>query len=178
MALREVGEMRFTLALALLMSVPVAATAQPVDWKLYGGATVPVESSCFYDAAGVTRTSGHVRVWTKCLPQNETEKVDSEEIVKAAGRKIAEGYVPPLAEVVHIDFDGVTAWIVAEQIANMSNIEPNARIFYEIGCSEKMVRQLSLMTVSNGRLNYDDRPREFHIAPETNVARLTSLLCR
>jgi hypothetical protein len=169
--------MRFTLA-ALAFLLPFKATAQSVDWKLYAGSRIQEgDISCFYDAVGVTRTSGRVRVWTKCLLEKELGNVYNDPIITdAAARKIADYYVPPLARGVQgIDLDTMIGYVVAEQIANVGKIEPSSRIFYEIDCSEKMFRELSI-TISHG---HTDRPSDWkHIGPETNVTVLHNLVCQ
>lgn len=65
----------------LLLSVGVAppdlAQELSVDWKFYGGASVQGSDFCFYDAKGVIQTpDGHMRVWTKCLPQKDLDSID------------------------------------------------------------------------------------------------------
>src|SRR6266705_637271 len=79
------------------------AEALSVDWKFYGGASVDGDNEfCFYDAKSVVqRPDGHIRVWTKCLPQNEMDSVDIEKdfdrkILENTAEKVARYYVPPL----------------------------------------------------------------------------------
>jgi hypothetical protein len=62
-----------------------------------------------------------------------------------------------------------------EEIANISSIEATAVIFYELGCSEQMLREL---TVKFGDRGGSNKPLEWkYIAPETNGARLFKMLC-
>jgi hypothetical protein len=82
------------------------------DWKMYGTASISEPHICFYDAKGITRTPASlVRVWTKCLSQQDLEKVDikqdySGKIVENAANKITRGYLPPLALLDDdVDFD-------------------------------------------------------------------------
>ena len=66
-----------------------------------------------------------------------------------------------------------------EEIANIANIEPSARIFYEIDCSKIMLRELSVQIVNvGGKSGSTHSVSEWHyVAPETNGARLQKLLC-
>jgi hypothetical protein len=86
------------------------AEALSVDWKYYGGASVRGDNKfCFYDAKGVVqRPDGHIRVWTKCLPQKEMDSVDIEKdfdgkILENTAQKVARYYMPPLAAIEAID---------------------------------------------------------------------------
>jgi hypothetical protein len=64
-----------TLAYYMLLSVVAVragfAQGLTVDWKFYGGASIKGNHQfCFYEAKGVAQApDGHIRVWTKCLPQ-------------------------------------------------------------------------------------------------------------
>jgi hypothetical protein len=123
-------------------------------------------------------------VWTKCFLEEKIEKIDIKhdfggKILDTAARKIVDGYLPPIALLEEgFNFDEAIEIIAWEAIANLGNIEPSGRIYYEIGCSEKMLRELSIQIASNGRSGYRDRPSEWkHIVPETNGARLIKILC-
>jgi hypothetical protein len=63
---------------------------------------------------------------------------------------------------------------------NMSDIAPRARIFYELNCSEKMLRELSIyIQAADGKSGSRDKPREWqYVSPETNGTRLLKLVCR
>jgi hypothetical protein len=172
-----------TVALLLWTVIPTAQ-ALDVDWKVYGWAFG--DSVCFYDAKGLVRRSdGHIRVWTKCLAYKDFDSIDPKEdpgktIVENSAQKVLRSYVPPIAMVDEtIDFDksiGI-AWL--EESANLSNIEPVARIFYEINCSEGMSQELSIsLRDKNGKRGYLDKPGDWtHISPESNGARLRKILC-
>jgi hypothetical protein len=181
----ELAMRRLAIMLVALILVPVAAIAQAFDWKLYGGATMPDgETWCFYDAASVISSSRHLRVWTKCLLQKEIFKVNVDhdfggEIPKIVARKIVDRYIPPIAIVEVIDLNKTMLVIGAEQIANIGNINPNSRILYEIDCSEKMIRELSVQFVAKGQQAFADKPGEWqHVPPETNGSRLFRILNR
>jgi hypothetical protein len=73
----------------------------------------------------------------------------------------------------------VIGWIAGETVANMGNIKPVGRTFYEISCSEKTLRELGMMFFVNGQPQNNFEPQEWTpIAPETNGARLANLVCK
>jgi hypothetical protein len=122
-------------ALACLILATMAspgAIAADVDWKLYGGTSIPRPAMCFYDANGVVHTpDGNVRVWTKCLPRDEMEpiinlKQDSGglQIAENAAQEIAQAYVPPIVVAGIMQFDRIRDIAIFEQIADIGPIEP------------------------------------------------------
>ena len=143
----------FSGVLVALVGSAAASSAQAsdVDWKMYGGASVSGAEICFYDAKGAVRTPDkYVGVWTKCLSQKDIDNVDikhdfSGRIVENAARKMINGYVPPIALVEDIDFDQATVITGYEETANISGIKPHSNIFYEINCSQKMLRESALI---------------------------------
>ena len=176
----------FFVAFTLCSSVGFAET--DVDWKYYGGASVDEPSMCFYDASGVIREpENKIRVWTKCLPQEGINSAllknmpDGVKIVVDAQQKVARGYVPPFALVGVADFDthnGIETVAVAEDIADLDYVKPQARIFYELNCPERAIRELSVHTVVRGRARSSDTPGEWqYVAPETSGSWLLKILC-
>src|SRR5262249_24500783 len=170
------GTVRLAGILGALVSAAAFAFAEDVDWKVFGGATLGVVSVCFFDDKTVDRTSdGHVRVWTKCIPQQDLENFDfkndlGQKIAEKAARRIVEGYVPPLIVIGQVDFDKISSIAGYEETANLGDIDPNSRMFLEINCSERMDRTLSIYAKVNGREQIQDRPSVWkHIAPKTNV---------
>jgi len=173
---------------AKLLRALVTAQALDVDWKLYGWASVVGDSACFYDARGVVRRSdGHLRVWTKCLLLKDTDSIVSDikkdpgrTILENSAQKVARHYVPPITLIdddKRIDNIDITVY---EETANIGNIEPVAQIFYEINCSEGMLRELSIsLRNKDGRGSHTSpKPLSWtYIAPETNVAILQKILC-
>jgi hypothetical protein len=170
-----------------LMLAPLAWAAD-VDWKMYGTASVGGDTVCFYEAMGISRTADrHLRVWTKCLLQKDLDGVD---LKSDLGRKIAEStarkmllgrpvYVPPIATVEDADFDQALVVTQYEQTANFSNIQPYAQIFYELNCSERMRRELSIHIRSNGKEDFSDKPSDWrYVPPEGSAATLLKILCR
>jgi hypothetical protein len=177
------------LACILFIGVGVQAglaQALSVDWKFYGGASVMEDSEyCFYDAEGVApKPDAHILVWTKCLPQKDIEAIDIEKefdgrILKNSAEKVAHYYVPPIATIENIDVNQRMAVTQYEETANISNIQPRARILYEFNCSERMLRELSIYVQANGKIGSRDKPNDWrHIPPEGNGASLLKILCQ
>jgi hypothetical protein len=141
--------------------VPIGFTQAGIDWKFYGGASVDGASLCFYDAIGVVQEPGNqIRVWTKCLPQEAVEGLPlKKDLVENAVQKIRDGYVPPIVVTGDMKFDQVPDIVGYEEIANLGDIQPQSRMFYEIGCSEWMIRELSIDIETKGKVVSSDTPR-------------------
>ncbi len=156
--------------------------ALDVDWKFYGGAFG--DSLCFYDANGVVRgPEDHRRVWIKCLPQKDVDAIDIKKdfagkILENASQKIIKGYVPPIVAMGDIDFDQMPAVVGYEETANIGHIQPQASIFYELSCAERMLRELSISIQTKGQGGSRDKPGDWkYVPPEGNAARLLKILC-
>ena len=183
---REAAALFGALAFILftVAGVPIGFTQAGVDWKFYGGASVDGASLCFYDANGVVQEPGNqIRVWTKCLPQEALDHVDLEKdfagkLLENAAQKMLRGYVAPIVAVGEMKFDQMPAVVGYEEIADVDYVKPQSRIFYEIGCSERMIRELSIHIEARGKVGSFDTPRDWqHVAPETNRATLLKILC-
>lgn len=177
--------MRIVTVCTLALTLASSAHAADVDWKMYGGASVVGQSFCFYDANSVARTSsGYIRVWTKCLAQNDLDGLDIKsdlgtKIVDRAARKISEGYVPPIIAIGKMEFQQIPEIVAYEVSANLSAIEPQAQIFDELNCPERMVRSLSVSIHANGQGGFQNKPSDWeYVPPEGNAATLLKLLCR
>jgi hypothetical protein len=156
---RMKGGARLSGALAasvLCAALTTVAKAADVDWKMYAGASVLKPEACFYDAKGVIRTPERlVRVWTRCFSRKDLNKVDVDrdfagKISKDAARKLQDGYMPPINLVEKIDFHALLV-AMYEEIANNSDIQPQAIISYEFNCPRKIVRELSTNPPANGQ---------------------------
>jgi hypothetical protein len=125
-----------------------------------------------------------LRVWTKCLPQKDVDNVDIKKdfggkILENTAQKVARHYIPPIGAAETIDADQSMQFIEYEEVANISNIEPHAKIFYELNCSERMLRELSIFFQLNGKTRSSDKPRDWtYVPPEGNGARLLKILCQ
>ena len=76
-----------------------------------------------------------------------------------------------------MDADKATGVTLYEETANIANIEPRARIFYEFNCKEQMLRELSIY-VQSDRLAREKPTEWTSVPPEGNAARLLKLLCQ
>jgi hypothetical protein len=162
--------------IAVCVFMASAASAADVDWKFYGSAEN--KQHCFYDSIGASRQSdGHMRVWTKCLSEDEMDASGAKDnvITNRTADKIKGGYVPPIIRFIDFPFDQIIAVVLYEQIADVGLLEPTARIYWELACSEKMIRLLDL-SARNG-IRGSVRGWEY-VAPETNADRLLKMLCR
>jgi hypothetical protein len=125
-----------------------------------------------------------LRVWTKCLLQQDLDSVDPEselgkKIVESSAQKVATGYIPPIALIEDIDFNQGISVIGYEETANQSNIQPQVQVFYELNCSERMMRPLSTRVRIKGKDRFDDKPSDWkYVAPDSSGARLLKILCR
>jgi hypothetical protein len=137
----------------------------------------------FYEGKGVI-TRPALRVWTKCLLRKDLDSINPEselgkKIVESAAQKVVQGYIPPIALVEDMDYDQASDVIGLEETANLSNIQPQARFFYELNCSERMMRRLSTQVRTKGKDRFDDNPSGWeYVAPEGSAARLLKILCR
>lgn len=185
-------------ALVTLVAAPTMAQTQWADWKYYGyvvhdrpltiNMSVEWELStmCFYNANGIQHPhDGWIRVWTQCLNEQDVENFDlqtdiGEKVAQSIARKIASGYVPPIATVTDVNHDMVVEFIADETVANLTYVKPVSRIFYEIECSEKMYRELSIyFSNAVGKGSYSGRPTDWKYIPaEGNGANLNKLLCK
>jgi hypothetical protein len=178
--MKSIGAITLILFTLIGSGTALAQTAD-VDWKLYGSATVGGQPSlCFYEAKGVIRRSSepdHMRVWIKCLALKDADNIKlNESSARQAAEKIYGGYVPPIVVVGVMEFDQLIDIASYEEIANTGLVQPQASIFYELSCSERMLRELSISTRSKGRA---DKPGDWkYIPPEGNAATLLKILWR
>ena len=165
------------------MGCIVDANAADVDWKLYGAADH--KQRCFYDANSVSlQSAGHLRIWTKCFDEDEMEAAASpgagrdENIVKLTAEKIINGYMPPIAKVFNFPSnDQLVSVVQYETTANVSSLKPTVTIYWELSCSEKMIRTLQLST-RNGVHKTLARADWTYVEPETNGDRLLKMVCQ
>jgi hypothetical protein len=184
---KRVGTLAFILYTFIAGAAAVSPRELDVDWKFYGGASLTDKKHnvCFYDASGIVRKpDNHIRVWTKCLPQKDIDKVDIKKdfggkILENTAEKVARHYMPPIGVAEVMDADQIMQVTEYEEVANISSIEPHARIFYELNCPERMFRELTMYFQSNGKSGSLDKPSDWkYIPPEGNLARLLKILCQ
>ena len=74
--------------------------------------------------------------------------------------------------------DGIGTVVLAEDIADLDYVKPQARILYELNCPERMIHELSAHTEVKGTVSSSDKPAEWqYVAPETSGAWLLKILC-
>jgi hypothetical protein len=182
----EMNRFWATVTLAGFAAYSTVAIASDVDWKAYGSSTVSGEANlCFFDLRGAVEVPDrHIKVWIKCLHRKDMERIDIEKdfggkIASNAAKKMIDGYIPPFSLVEDTGFDQAMQIAAFEEIADVNNIPPVARIFYELDCPKTMLRQLSVEVVDvDGRSGSNHRASEWkYVAPETNGARLQKILC-
>jgi hypothetical protein len=80
-----------------------------------------------------------------------------------------------------MDFDQRIGVIQYEEIAKLSNIQAHARFFYELNCSERMIRRLTtyVRDLKSGKEGFFDMPSSWeYVPPEGSGAKLLKILCR
>jgi hypothetical protein len=138
-----------------------------------------------FDANSVSlQSAGHLRVWTKCLDEDEMEATASsdrdrdEDIIKLTAKRIVSGYMPPIAKVFNFPSkDQLVSVVQYETTANVSYLKPTVSIYWELSCSEKMIRTLQLST-RNGVHKTLARADWTYVQPETNSDRLLKMACQ
>ncbi len=171
--------MRIILAACAIAATPISsAVAEDVDWKLYGWATVKQgHQACFYEAQSTVWVGRRVRVWAKCFNQAD---IDNNVLPDAAIKRVADralrAYMPPITVVERsISFDGAMEIAIAEEIANVGNLNPQATMLYELDCTQAKLRELSIDIGGHG----SDSPSVWkYVPPQTNGDHLLKMLCR
>jgi hypothetical protein len=172
-----------------LLSAPFlnGAEAQGADWKFYGEGDLSKGDAviAYYDAESIKRLpDGSVRAWTQCISHSEVERiVNLEEVAKKAARKIKDGYVPPYMlsnPKPEPGYDINMRIIGWEAAGNYDVIKPKLKVFYELNCQAKKIRNLSTINYNNdgGTKTNSDSDTWVHIRPETNSESLYKILCK
>jgi hypothetical protein len=181
------GEMKNVLFMALLMTAVLHGTeAQGADWKYYGTGTLQKNESVmtYYDAGSIEHLAdGHVKAWTKCISRSEVERtINLEEVTKKAAHKIETGYVAPYIlsnPQPQPNYDVNLRTTVWEEAANNDVIKPKLKVFYELNCKTKKIRNLSVIRyIKDGRTETRSETDKWtNIGPETNSETLNKMLC-
>jgi len=176
------------LFIALLITTFLnGAEAQGADWKYYGRGDLPQSETVmkYYDAESIERLpDGHVRAWTKGISLSEVERVmNLEEVTKRAASKIKAGDVPPYIlsnPKPEPSSDVNTRIIVWEEAANYDVIKAKLKVFYELNCKSKKIRNLSMISYKNdgGTETKSDIDKWTYISPESNSETLRKILCK
>lgn len=183
--MKSITRLAYIFSIILASNVCLAQTSN-VDWKFYGGANIgDGQEECFYDSKGISQQSnGYLRVWTKCLLLKDINGINIEKdyggaIVRNSGEKVVNHYTPPIATIETIDKDNMVDIIAMEETANIAHINSQAKIFYELNCPERMMRELSIYLHSEGKEGSKEKPSDWkYTPPEGNGDRLLRVLCR
>jgi hypothetical protein len=156
------------------------------DWKFYGGVSSPNgQTWCFYDARSIAREpTGLMQMAAKCLPQAAMDDVDiatdfGGAIARNVARKRRGHYMPPYAMAETLDRAQAIDITRLEEIADIADVEPRAKVTYELDCTKHMARQLTVYVNVNGKVRNVDKPGDWKaISPRENTIRLSKILCR
>jgi len=156
------------------------------DWKFIGGSIIKSENViAYYDAESVERSpNGNIRVWNKGVNFSEVERIASnEDVIEKSAKKLMSRYYPPytlLTSVQKTDFGTYVDIISWEEAANHPELKSYLRIYYEINCNEKMIRELSIIVYTEkGSISSRSTPSAWnYISPETNGDTLHKILCK
>ena len=180
--------MKMLLFIALLITTLLnGAEAQGADWKYYGRGDMPKGETVmkYYDAESFERLpDGHVRAWTKDISLSEVERtMNLEEVSKRAASKIKAGYVPPyiLSNPKPEPSQDVNMRIIVwEEAANYDVIKPKQKVFYELDCKAKKIRNLSIISYKNdgGTETKSDIDTWIYSKSEPNIETLRNILCK
>ncbi len=171
-----------TIAASLFVGGAVAQT-KPPDWKLFGFATVgDVPQVLFYAKNEIRQNpSGTLEVWTKGLSDKEMKAAQDspkEELIESAANKVLVGYTLPYSRIQELDEDQRIALMLSEEIANTGEIAPKSRILYELDCSKRKIRELSIKIEIGGKTGNKETPSEWKpVAPGTTATALLILIC-
>lgn len=171
----------FIVLISAFTGVGVHAQSRNVDWKLYGGLENQV---CFDEANGLTQLrNNHVRVWIKCMLRRDLDRLIDDKnrgkkIIDAAARKVIDHYQPPILLAHELEFNDIVSTIALEVAANQSEVEPLANIYYDLACSDRKMRELSISIIKNGKVQSSEGSEHWkYVPPETNGDRLLKMLC-
>ena len=162
------------------------AEESSTDWKLYAFSKIPSGTVVlFYSDGDIRRSSGgqFVKVWIKALNEKELEHARdtmSKPMMERAADKIGHYYLPPVATVESATVDQIYNMVLFEQLADEAALQPRLRILYDLDCTGRVSRTLSLYIDKNGngQISSSDKTSEWaHVAPETPLATLMSILC-
>ena len=181
-AIKKLATLFYIMAFLLLSSSALAG-----DWKYFGGSSFPKNEKVllvFYDIDSIEFIPGrNVRVWTKALTQSQilrTMKKRKKKIIDETVDKVLKGYFPPYMSVFPTTPKDIYLEIVEwELAANYSEVNPRLKIFYEINCREKQIRELQTILFNNdGSIDTSNNGEWDYISPESNAETLYKLLCK
>ena len=171
--------------LALMASTTLPAQQSNSDWRIVGATSGTTTAYVFYDAHSIRHLpNGHLQVCLKAIPTDDAYKA-AEEVSKdpvhldAMRKKLATGYVPPVALEQQLSREEIAVAVVREEVANSASIQPIMRMLEEVDCENRVTRDVSVEAHIDGKdVSVEKKGDWHHIAPETNMSRLHLALCR
>jgi len=172
-------------ALSLIVGLNEAGGA---EWKYFGGSTATGEVVLFYyDAESAQMTTAPcIQVWTKAVKQSEIDGIlnrEEDQIIAATVEAYAGGYQPPYLSTVEVfNRDKHLEVIAWERAANRPGIPSQAKLLYEVDCTENKIRVLSVVSYAKDgtgtRSGSGAKAPWKGIVPESDAERLGKMLCR
>jgi len=174
--------MRTALVACLLVaSSGVSAQSQSVHWWWFGA---DQDASNFLAAADIQpNAAGHLEVWTKVLTAKQINVAgdkalkNKERLNRIAVAKIASA--TPVSRVKELTDEALTEVALEEEVANHSpEVQPVSQALWEIDCSGRMMRTLSIIQRKNGQTHSTSQAGDWiHIPPESMGFDLLAIVC-
>ncbi|HTZ41242.1 MAG TPA: hypothetical protein VMB77_13900 [Syntrophales bacterium] len=184
---------RLSAAFGILVAVHLLTGFQTdalrANWKYVGG-TLPGQeigqTLAFYDSDNIQYlANGDVKVWVKVIDASEIDRLigKDKKIIDKAADQVAKSYYPPYFlsnPDSSPDSDGYLEMITWEEAANHADIQPRAKLQYEIRCKEKVMQIVTAMTYKgDGTTTFSsDFDQWSSIDPGSAGAALRKLLCK
>lgn len=184
--------MRVLLKVAITIVVAVSPASmlladQPKhDWKYLGstGNENDLTHFFFLPSEAQKLADNHLQVWTKQIGDKKLESAYSsiskhKDLVEQAATKVAAYYIPPVAVNENLTTDRITDIIAFEVIADSQLVRPDITILYELDCSGRQYRELSIARIKkNDEVDTWEGPAAWkHAAPDTVIDELFLLEC-
>ena len=184
---------RLSAAFGILVSVTLLSGFQTdelrANWKYVGG-TLPGQEGgqtlAFYDSNNIQYlANGDVKVWVKVIDASEIDRLlaKDKKIIDQAADQVAKAYYPPYFlsnPDSNPDSDSYLDMITWEVAANHADIQPRAKLQYEMRCKEKVIQTVTAMTYKgDGTTTFSsDFDKWSSIDPGSVGASLQKLLCK
>ena len=176
------------LASALLVIPGLASSAGSVhDWKYFGSSSAAVTGEeWFYLPAEITHLpNATVRVWTESLSSHKMLEFASHQpqdgpFATELHAKVASGYVPPFAALMHLDQDKSGGIILAETVADSGEVTADGTGLFTLDCKHKKYRlEQATEFDTNGSVTGQEAVGKWQIVvPDTVVDSLYTMVCR
>jgi hypothetical protein len=180
----------FTATALLGLATSLAHADGPADWKAYAFSATKPQALMFYLNNEIVRTGDHVQVWMKALEVQKMDAVNASFVgstkpghtlqaetpsITKSIKLVEQGYSPPYASAVTLNTNQLHNIIVYEQVADEALIPATMKILYEIDCTKRLARGLSIQLPTIG----DSKVRDWEpIPPESTIDILSKLTCK